>query len=256
MPGMTAEQRLFFETNGYLVIPDALSPAENAAALAALEAVEEATREGWRSDIAAGRAKPEVHSIPGIIEHGDIFLDLMEHPNTFPVVRDIIGDDVQLSDNDGYIKPAHTETHAPWHSDIGGLRGVLHPLSTVMVKQFFFLTDGAEDGGPLAFLPGSHRLPGDYPMPFRERMGEIPGMVKMIVPAGTAVIFHCHLYHAAMHNDSDRPRKTLIYTFNHFWMKPWEGYEPSQRLKEAARTPVRRQLLGVGSPYLQSLPPE
>ncbi len=125
-----------------------------------------------------------------------------------------------------------------------------------MAKQFFFLTDVAEDGGPLTFLPGSHRLPGDYPMPFHERMGEIPGMVKLTVPAGTAVLFHCHLYHAAMHNTSDRPRKTLIYTFNHFWMKTWIGYEPSQRLKDAARTPIRKQLLGVGSAYTQALPPE
>lgn len=255
MTVMTKEQKLFFETQGYLVIEDALSPAETQAALAALERVEEETRPQWEADIAAGRASPIAHDINRIIEHGDIFLDLMEHPNAFPIMREIIGDDIQLSDNQALIKPARTKTHATWHSDIGLLRGVFHPLSTVMAKQFFFLTDVAENGGPLTFMPGSHKLPGDYPVPQWEgTLAELPGMVKMTVKAGTAVIFHCHTYHAAMNNDSDQPRKALIYTYNHLWMKPWAGFEPSQRLKDAANTPVRKQLLGIGDPYLDALP--
>lgn len=254
MKGMTAQQRLFFDTHGYLVVEDALSPSETAAALSALERVEDETRDDWQAAVARGEAGAEAHQIMRIIEHGDIFLDLMEHPATFPLMRNIIGDDVQLSDNDGLIKPAHTKTHATWHSDIGCQRGVFHPLSTIMAKQFFFLTDVAENGGPLTFVPGSHRLPGDYPVPQWEgTLTPLPGMVKMTVKAGTAVLFHCHLYHAAMHNDSDQPRKSLIYTYNHFWMKPWNGYNPSQRLKDAAQTPVRKQLLGIGDPYMQAL---
>jgi hypothetical protein len=40
-------------------------------------------------------------------------------------------------------------------------------------------------------------------------------------------------------------------------MKIWPGYEPSERLLQAARAsgdPVRMQLLGIGDPYGQSLP--
>jgi ectoine hydroxylase-related dioxygenase (phytanoyl-CoA dioxygenase family) len=252
---MTPEQRLFFDTHGYLVVEDALSPSETAAALAALERVEEADRPRWQAAIAAGRASPVAHDLERIIEHGDIFLDLMEHRTTFPLMRDIVGDDIQLSDNQGLIKPARTKTHATWHSDIGGTRGVFHPLSVIMAKQFFFLTDVAENGGPLTFVPGSHRLPGNYPVPqWQDTLAELPGMVKMTVKAGTAVLFHCHLYHAAMNNDSDQPRKSLIYTYNHIWMKPWEGFAPTKALQDAATTPQRKQLLGVGDPYNTALP--
>ena len=48
---------------------------------------------------------------------------------------------------------------------------------------------------------------------------------------------------------SNSPRVALIYNYGHFWMKPWQGYEPSERLRSEAKTPLRRQLLGVGDAY-------
>jgi hypothetical protein len=48
-------------------------------------------------------------------------------------------------------------------------------------------------------------------------------------------------------------RKVLIYNYGHFWMKVWPGYEPSERLRGAAQTEVRRQLLGLGDAYTQRL---
>jgi hypothetical protein len=59
-----------------------------------------------------------------------------------------------------------------------------------------------------------------------------------------------------VNNDSDQPRKVLIYNYGHFWMKMWSGYEPSERLLSEARAsgdPVRKQLLGIGDAYGQAL---
>jgi phytanoyl-CoA hydroxylase len=126
----------------------------------------------------------------------------------------------------------------------------------MMVKVFWLLTDVAPDGGPTAVVPGSHRFPLGFELPRPENPAEMPGHVRMAFPAGTAWLFNGRLYHAALPNASDDARRILIYNYGHFWMKVWQGYEPSERLRRAAKTAVRRQLLGIGDAYGQHLSAE
>ncbi len=246
---MTDEQRLFYETNGYLVIPGALSPTELARVREAADRAEatwraEPSRLGWR--------KPNIEQVLGPIEYDDVFLDLMEHPKVFPIVREILGNDVSMIDNDYFISPPRTSSHASWHHDVG-LPGVYHPRSTLMVKVFWLLNDVSPNAGPTAVLPGSHRYPENFVLPQVTDPADMPGHVKMAFPAGTAWFFNGRTLHSAMDNQSDTRRRVIIYNYGHFWMKIWQGYEPSQRLRDNARTAVRRQLLGMGDAYETSL---
>ena len=105
-------------------------------------------------------------------------------------------------------------------------------------------------------IPGSHRLPMDFTYPGVSDPKNMPGAVQMRGAAGTAYLFNGRVYHAAVNNDSDRPRKVLIYNYGHHWMKIWPGYEPSQKLQDwATQTgdPVKMQLLGMGPAYATSL---
>jgi ectoine hydroxylase-related dioxygenase (phytanoyl-CoA dioxygenase family) len=122
-----------------------------------------------------------------------------------------------------------------------------------MVKAFFLLSDVPPRSGGTAFLPGSHRLPPGAPVPRVDDPAAMPGHVRMEHPAGTAYFFHGHLYHAALNNEGDHVRRVLIYNYGHFWMKPWQGYEPSASLLARAASPVLRQLLHVGDAYGQRL---
>src|SRR5207302_2312763 len=124
---MTDEQRLFFEANGYLVIPGALSPEELGRVRAAADRAEAA----WRADPSRlGLRKPNLEQVQAPIEYDDLFLDLMEHPRVFPLVREVLGDDVSMIDNDYFLSPPHTRSHARWHHDVGMCR-VYHPLSVL-----------------------------------------------------------------------------------------------------------------------------
>jgi hypothetical protein len=62
--------------------------------------------------------------------------DLLWHPEIFPIVRALLGDDVSMIDNSYYVTPPHT--HAHWHHD-AGLPGVYHPRSVMMVKVFYWM---------------------------------------------------------------------------------------------------------------------
>ena len=249
MSALTDEQRLSFETNGFLVIPNALSPSE-------LESVRDAARNAeatWRADTTRlGVRRDNIQQVQAPIEYDDRLFDLLEHPTTFPIIREILGNDVSMIDNDFFISPSHSTTHANWHHDVG-MPGVYHPRSVMMVKLFFLLEDVSEDGGCTLFLPGSHRYPPGFELPKVDNPIDMPCHAKMAYPAGTAYLFNGRCYHAATDNKSDRERRVLIYNYGHHWMKIWPGYEPSERLKLLAESPVRKQLLGMGPAYMTSL---
>lgn len=249
MPVMTDEQRLFFETNGYLVFPNLLSPQE----LATIREAADAAENLWRADASRlGVRKPNLQQVQAPIEYDDRLLQLMVHPVVFPIVREIMGEDVQMIDNDYFISPPNTGSHALWHHDVG-MPGVYHPRSTIMVKAFFLLSDVPQGGGGTAIIPGSHRFPMDFRLPKVGNPDEMPGHVRMEHSAGTAYLFHCRIYHAALNNTTDATRRVLIYNYGHSWMKFWQGYEPSAALKAKAKTRVLRQLLGMVEPYGASL---
>jgi ectoine hydroxylase-related dioxygenase (phytanoyl-CoA dioxygenase family) len=246
---MTDEQRLFFEANGYLVIPEALDLEELARVRAAADRAEAV----WRADPSRpGWRKPNIEQVQAPIEYDDVFLEMLAHAKVFPIVREILGDDVSMIDNDYFLSPPRTGTHAHWHHDVG-MAGVYHPRSVLMVKVFYLLTDVSPEGGGTAILPGSHRFPMGFRLPEVENPGDMPGHRRMVFPAGTAWLFNGRMYHAALNNDSDQTRRVLIYNYGHFWMKIWSGYEPSEAVKAKAKTPVMKQLLGIGDAYMQRL---
>lgn len=249
MSVMTDEQRLFFETNGYLVFPNLLSPKE----LATIRVAADSAENLWRADTSRlGVRKPNLQQVQAPIEYDDNLLKLMTHPTLFPIVRELLGEDIQMIDNDYFISPPNTKSHALWHHDVG-MPSVYHPRSTLMIKVFFLLSDVPPGGGGTAVVPGSHRFPMDFCLPKVENPDEMPRHVRMEYPAGSAYLFHCRIYHAALNNTTDATRRVLIFNYGHSWMKFWQGYEPSEALKAKAKTRVMQQLLGMTDPYGASL---
>ena len=243
--GLTDEQRLFAETNGYLVIPNALSVDE----LVALQRAADRAEETWRGDTSRpGWRRENIEQIQSIIEYGDEFVDLAAHPAIFPVVRELLGDDVTLLFSDYFITPPRTSSQIHWHRD-ARLLGPYHPRSRMFAKAFILLSDVSPEGGGTALIPGTHKFEEEWEFPAVDDPSDMPGHVNLAYPAGTIWFMHGRTYHAALPNSSDTTRRILIYAYGHLWMKPWQGYEPSPELQAKAMTAVERQLLHVGDPY-------
>jgi hypothetical protein len=243
---MTPEQRERFETDGFLRLPGTLT----GPTLARVQAAAEAAEARWRADTSLlGARTAALEQVQAPIEYDEALLELLWHPVVFPLVRAALGDDVSMIDNDLFMTPPKTpHTHAGWHHDVG-MHGIDHPRSLLMVKVFYLLTDVDETMGPTQMVPGSHR--------WETSPGSLENIVTMTGKAGDAYLFNGRVYHRARNNDSDRWRKVIIYNYGHFWMKIWQGYEPSKRLVDqaiASGDPVRKQLLGIGDAYGQSLP--
>ena len=86
---MSDAQRIAFETNGFLTIPNALMPEE----LAAIRAEAEQAERTWDATPGSpGFKKPQLWEIMKPTEYGEKMLSLLWHPQVFPIVREILGD--------------------------------------------------------------------------------------------------------------------------------------------------------------------
>ena len=248
MSFLSEDQRRFFDANGYLVIPDALDAAELAAARAAADEAEAR----WRADPALpGTRIPEFLEIAAIMEYHPVLFDLVERPRVFPQIRVLQGTGIGLIDHAYYITPpGGLIDGTAWHTDVRTrVPGVHHAGSTMMVRAMYALTDIGEDGGATLILPGTHRQPDETPIPAVATPEEMPGAVPIGCQAGAAYFFNGNVLHAPSNNRSAVTRRVLLYNYGHKWMRMWHEHEPSPRLAAAARTPMRRQLLGLTPPY-------
>ena len=242
---LTEEQRSFFDEEGYLVLPNALTPEELARARQAAEAAEAR----WRADpTLPGVRRPDLEQVLGIMEYDPFLAGLLEQPRVFPMIQELIGPSVMMLDHDYFITPPGAEIPFGWHFDFD-MPAVDHPNSRLMVKVFYVLEDVPDDGGATLVLPRSHRTPLGVEMPNSEIPEDLPGAVKMALPAGSAYMITGRTYHSAGNNRSDVIRRLLIYTYGHKWMRMWDEYRPSEALAGRAGTDLRRQLLGLTDPY-------
>jgi ectoine hydroxylase-related dioxygenase (phytanoyl-CoA dioxygenase family) len=248
MGHLTTAQRLSWEANGYLLIEDALTPDELAAYRAAADDAEERWR---RMPELPGCRIPEFEEIEGILEYDLRFLDLLEHPRLFPLVREVLGPDIQMIDNGYYITPPGNGVRgSAWHSDVARrMRGVEHSRSVMMVRLMIPLEDVAADGGATLVIPGSHRFPATVEIPKVDLPEEMPGAVPLACKAGAAYFFNGHLHHSPSNNRSASTRRMLLFNYGHRWMRMWKGHEPSPWLLSQAHTPIRKQLLGLWRAY-------
>lgn len=93
---MTEAQKRAYEADGVVLIEDTLSPEQVARAREAFARAEVADHERWKKQVEETDIFPELHDIPHILDVDDVFVDMVDHPNTLPLVRHAVGADVQL----------------------------------------------------------------------------------------------------------------------------------------------------------------
>ena len=247
-----AEIKLKYETQGFVhlkgVIPDGMLKHTRTA----FDLASERHFDQWQKAAKAGTGESRFFDISNILDEDPVFVDLVDLPTIFPVLVDIVGDDIQLNHTSARLfYPGPTFTN-PWHSDIRHVLGVnlAHTLN-FLVKVHYFVEDLRPDQGCLAFIPGSHRYPADHPKPSVQDIDTSSAAVKIVPKAGDAVIFNTHVLHMALDNRSDTVRKSIIYAYSHYWMKHYASAVPTD-LERFANTAQRKQLFGVdidGIPY-------
>ncbi|MEM7536968.1 MAG: phytanoyl-CoA dioxygenase family protein [Chloroflexota bacterium] len=247
---LTKAQQEQFREDGYVMIENALAPYGIERVRAAYEYAQQQTEEAWRKMVEGGVYKggyghgPDAHTMSGVYEFDELFLDIAENPVVLPLLKEVVGQTVQSMEIVAHCHHAGTNAHTAWHRDWPPYR---HPQYVLKAKAFYFLDDQTEDMGCFSVVPGSHKRDAYPPRDeyVDNTLEEMPGMKKIVGPAGSAIVWDVTLWHTGTANTSDRDRRILIYGYQPFWVKKWGSTKPPQQIVDWANTPHRRQLMGI-----------
>ncbi len=246
-----SEIRLQYETQGFVHLKSAIPDDILQKAKRAFDVASQRHFEDWKREALNGTGESRFFDIPDILDQDDVFIDLVDLPAIFPLLTEIVGDDIQLNHTSARLfYPGPTFT-SPFHSDLAHVLGFSHAHTlNFLVKVHYFVEDLSEDRGCLAFIPGSHRYPANHPKP-KHLNADSACVVKVVPKAGDAVLFNTHVLHMALDNTSDTVRKSIIYAYSHYWMKHYGSAVPSDT-ERFANNRQRKQLFGIdeaGVPY-------
>ncbi|MEM7363611.1 MAG: phytanoyl-CoA dioxygenase family protein [Pseudomonadota bacterium] len=236
-----AESRQFNE-QGFLVVRDVL-PTEMIETL--VSAADRIDHE-YRPKMALTPHQPL--NLLDAIGKDDAFLPLLDWPQTFAKVVDILGWHIQLYHSHMIVTPPLPADFSPkhprlgWHQDSGRLNIDIesNPRPRISLKVGFFLTDLNEiDRGNFHVIPGSHL---DNTLSFPEADQDHPDATPVQVPAGDAVFFDRRIWHAAGRNLSSITRKVMFLGYSYRWLKPRDDMTVAHYLDRC--DPVQKQLFG------------
>ena len=223
---MNDAEKYLFDAHGYLVIENALSTEEVAAANAAVDAHADDIRVR-PNDLARGgealAGETGRGDLTGVLTwerpHCDVFRSMMAHPRLAPYLEELLGPGFRL-EAIGIITMDQGAEGFWFHE--GGephdrSRGFLYRNGRMfcgMTNIAVQLTDvGPEDGG-FACLPGSHKA--NYPCPDDIRLyrAHQDRMVQPAAKAGDAILFVETLMHGALPWVASHQRRSVIIRYN------------------------------------------
>lgn len=228
MQVLTQDQYDAFWRDGFIMIEDAVTPAQ----LAALQRdfagwVDESRRHDGpfgslldgrpRFDVQPGHSaeKPQLRRVNAPCDVSDAYLDAMQASRMTRAVADLIGPDVKHHHNKINSKQPGSATEVKWHQDFPFTP---HSNSDI-VTALLCVDDVTDENGPLEVAPGSHRGPlhaiwqdgvftgamaPDIEAAFKREAVICKGK------AGSACLMHTRVAHGSVPNASNRPRTMFI----------------------------------------------
>ena len=214
----TQKEKDDLDRDGYLAIPNALTPAEIEAVRARLAELLAMEKEN------AGR---EVHQEAGtarlanLVDKGDVFRVFFTHPRVLGALAHVLANDMKLSSlNSRAALPGQglQGLHADWGAPV-------EPGDYKVCNSIWLLDDFTADNGATRVVPGSHRwgkLPGQV---MADTSAPHPEEKLIIAPAGTAVVFNSHTWHGGTLNRTSAPRRAV----HSYWTRRDQKQQLDQR---------------------------
>jgi len=214
---MTERQKYLFDLQGFLTVEDVLSHDECDMAIEKIKAKMQPmqkTPDGYD-------AEGTWYSAGNLLEDGQPFTNLIDHPKLLEVLSEIINPMLRLESAYSFVRfkgcPPF-EMHGGHRGGRVNFRYYVHntQIHTGLTVVAFGLQDITEADGGFACIPGSHKSDFAVPPEDREELYAVDGpLVRNIaMPKGSATIFTETLAHGAASWQQDEPRYGLFYKYN------------------------------------------
>jgi ectoine hydroxylase-related dioxygenase (phytanoyl-CoA dioxygenase family) len=208
---MTETERYLYDVNGYIVVENALTPAQ----------VLEINRLIDEKIEASEDPKAQCIRLPHLIGWRGPMLDLIDNPRITPYLETICWKKFRLdhtyglnikpgfADGGAYIlhcggKPFDPQHHYSVHD------GQIYGGETAVV---YLLNDAHEGDGGFGCIPGTHKSNFNIPEEFRDMRKPRKEFVNVVGPAGSAIIFTETLSHGTLTWKGKADRRTLYYKY-------------------------------------------
>ena len=244
---LTEDERRKFDSDGYFVVKHALAPDAVATIIETIDSL----YGGGSFDASGDPSIANRVDHVGFMHMSPEFVDLIDHPRTFPKVWGILGWNIYSYSNHLVITPPVAGRYDPdgptfrFHQDSGRVTLDMPELDVparLSLKVGFFLSDASEPGsGNIWVVPSSH-LARSIEVP-AAGVGQPEGALPVRANAGDAILFDRRIWHAATPNYVQSVRRFLVYGYGYRWIRIKGDFDiPEAMLRDA--DPVRRQLLG------------
>jgi len=234
-------QQYLFDLNGYLVIEDALTPAEVAALNQLIDDQNlppptESPRFGSAPTLGASMltvdVAPEAKNRAdrykpvgsGFLNWGKPFCDLLDHPAIMPLLRLRLGDAFRLDRLYGMLmRPGMT--YVGLHADYGASApqsnvkpGEYYGFRSNQIYEGFIvvgwaLSDAGSEHGGFCCIPGSHKSNYRLPQPISDNFESSPHVILPAMPAGSVILFSEALTHGTAPWRAEHERRILLYKY-------------------------------------------
>jgi hypothetical protein len=237
----SAELSAQLERDGIILLPRLLSDEQLSGMQRAFAARLERLR--WNNFDGYEKTEPYRHMIEDVLLLDQGFLDLAIHPLVKAIVRNYLGDKVELTEARGWKSlPTSRDFHG-WHGDAWYDQEANIEIPKEL-KLGFYLTDVRS--GAFNYIRGSHRKQHPRPVPNVELKNVgASEVVEMMGPAGTAFMFDT----SGIHRQGVPMLETRQAIFFNY-------HEPHVPLQEADRKFYRYHPLLLNAAFLGNLSAE
>ena len=227
---LTSSQVGAFHDQGFLVLEDAIAPADLDVLRASVDVLEAWAQHHQHPHFDIEKTSTAdnlaVRKIQAIHHHGGApWRALMTHPYTLEVFEDLLGPDLRFHHSKLMMKPPFEGSAKHWHQDLS--EGFVAPAEVArlieqgtdltperapVVAIQYYLDDSSAANGCIEVVPGSHRR-GLHTNPLARELFSRDEVVQAEVPAGGALLFHCLTYHFSAPNTSPHKRRGPVYEY-------------------------------------------
>ncbi|MEO7649373.1 MAG: phytanoyl-CoA dioxygenase family protein [Bryobacteraceae bacterium] len=211
-----------FEKDGYLILDHVFSDAEIAPASEEIDRVLSGEAKYvpdrdlvWEPD----SNPPRLRNAFRLHMYSDFFLEFAKSKQITGILRELLGTPLRLYGSQVFAKPARVGTVVPKHQDMPYWPFDPPELITAWVA----LDDSTVDNGCVRFAAGSHKL-GILPHAPSNVKGNSLGLIDhpevnalpehaIEVKRGSVVLHHALVVHRSDPNQSDSPRRGLVYVY-------------------------------------------
>jgi len=229
------EQLRQLELEGYLVIPDLISPEQ----LARLKI------ETRRLETRAVDYSPHQKGCPAVQFSSGAMSELIAHPPTVDFLGKVFGDALVLMSYD-YARSEPGHPGVSFHTDGqpygSAIFGAKHTCP-VMVRVLYYLDDLTPEVSPFRVIPRSHLSLHREGNPYNRYDGH-PEQVMVTLKAGSAVFLNYKVFHGNFPNRGDRAREMLALAYRPAWAGPLADVEDWDRAEVAKLSAEVQTIMG------------